>query len=258
MRKIGFLFMSLALLFSFIVMPSNALASTNQDYFTVDGYEQYLQDLILKDENSAELASEGLGKFKKLSKEEKKLFVDFLNSEYYFESLEEVLSPTDQSVKASVTDSTRKEFVIQFKGQEIPISYEMDEGVVEDGIVPYANHTTQVEALYTMYVFGIKTTVIGTTLKFVGNGYRALSILDAYQSHVNINPGVWMSYGTANTYISDRYAHVRATYELRSTGSLGFISANLHHTVRAAWSQNKQHKLDSTHINIKSFGWTNF
>lgn len=251
--------MLMGLFLSLIVMPSGISAEEKLDPFTVDGYEQYLQNQIWADEGSAELAAEGLEKFKQLSKEEKELYLEFLSSDYYFESLNEVLeNPASQIDMVSDADSTIKEFVIQFKGKEIPITYEVAEGDIDEGFMTYARYNTPVAALYRLGVFGINTTNIQTHLRFIGDGYKALSILDAYHSHANINPGVWVSYGSINSYINGRYAYARATYELRSTGSLGFLSANLHHTVRAAWSQGRAHKIDSTNFNIKSFGWTKF
>lgn len=250
----------MTLIFGFIVMPSNAKASEEQDYFTIEGYEEYLQNLISTDDNSSELASEGLEQFKKLSVEEQETYLKFLQSNEYIEVLEEALAEQPSN------DSETKDFTIEFNNMEIPIRLESTGDAYEEKpAAPFARAAAATEyeynvtAVYKLYALKINTTNIMTHLKFKGNGNRATKVLDGYHDHTNINPGVWVSYvNEAKTYIEGNYAYVRASYELRANASLGFLSSNLHHTVRARWSGSKEHMVESSHANISGHGWTAF
>lgn len=63
MRKKSLLFVLMVLLFIFIILPDNAMANEELDYFTVEGYEAYLEELISTNSESSKLASKGLVKF---------------------------------------------------------------------------------------------------------------------------------------------------------------------------------------------------
>lgn len=237
----------MVLMLGFIIQPSNAMANDELDYFTVEGYEAYLEELISTDDQSAELASEGLVKFKALDEAEKETFLKFLKSNEYTEILTETFN-----------ESGDTDFTVEVDGMEVPVHVEVSENPGEVSLFSTGNYHTTITCVYKMYTFGIHTTSLKTTLVFNGDGYKAVKSLDAYHGHENINPGVWVSYNTANHYIDGLYAYGRASYELRATPSLGFVAATLTHTVRARWSGHVQHKLESTHPNINGFSWTDY
>ncbi|MCS1382657.1 hypothetical protein NXZ75_10675 [Lysinibacillus sphaericus] len=246
MKKKSLLFVLMVLLFSFIILPDNANANEELDYFTVEGYEAYLEELISTNSESSKLASKGLVKFKALDTADKETFLKFLKSNEYTDVLTEAL-----------IEANDKDFTVKIDDIEVPVNVEVSKSPGKASIVPFStgSYNTTVVCSYRLYTFGIHTTTLRTTVVFNGDGFKAVKSLDVYHGHENINPGVWITYNTSNHYIDGLYAYGRASYELRATPSLGFIAVTVTHTVRARWSGHVQHKLDSLHPKIKSFSW---
>lgn len=124
LKKKSLLFVLMVLLFSFIILPDNANANEELDYFTVEGYEAYLEELISTNSESSKLASKGLVKFKALDTADKETFLKFLKSNEYTDVLTEAL-----------IEANDKDFTVKIDDIEFPVNVEVSKSPGKASIV---------------------------------------------------------------------------------------------------------------------------
>ena len=205
-------------------------------------YIEYLLDLSEKNQVALEVAKN----FEELSKKEQEAYLEFMYSEDYHNVLTKAIS-------GSELDKTYKVNCV-----EIPVSTTVEDKSSLSSIGVMATWRAEATAHISLQLFGFTTSSLSSTLTWQHNGSNALQIYSVSQYHSNYNPALWITdKGTQHNGISSGKAYGISNFELRATGSAGFISYSVKNEVRGRILSDTQHKMTTKHP-MGGFGWANF
>lgn len=200
-------------------------------------YIEYLE----KESKIDDYAAEGLEAFKNLSEEEQNTFLLALQPDNYMKLI------GTANANPGVSN-------INIEGNKVPVELQTN---TNPSIGVLATGKKTVTATYKLYVLGIKTTTLYSTVVFNYSGSTATKVLDNYGSHSNINPSMIWQKGIGKGYLSGGDAYGRASWTVYSTGSLGFINDSVDFYARGD-GKNRYYKVDSTRSDWKTGGWISF
>ncbi|MFL0507585.1 hypothetical protein ACH0B5_17810 [Ureibacillus sp. 179-F W5.1 NHS] len=193
---------------------------------SVESYVEYLEN------DDSEEAKETLDEFLSLSEEEQKLYLEALKPENFLKINSEAQKAIDEEIEVELESGQKVD--VEFISKQIN-----EVGFNNRLITPMATYKiTTPWAVCEMEILGVTVSKYQIRMIYQSNGTSsssvALQVYDIEKSHKNYNPSIWTTnVGYTNKYVSGGYGYGGYQWTLSSTGSLGFLSANLDLYIKA-------------------------